>query len=141
MLLTAGGGLATDAELPVEGLRSAEIISRRPVIPRVFMRAGRVLIAVSLALGLSGCGTVFNFGAGTCAYREYPLPYGGVGIDVEHFAFQDFPLGLLVALADFPFSLVADTVTLPWSIYATATHPSREQEQEPAGGRSPGRDP
>jgi uncharacterized protein YceK len=86
------------------------------------MRAGRVLIATTLALSLSGCGTIFNFGAGTCALREYPLPYGGVGIDVEDFANQDFPLGLLVALVDFPLSLVADTVTLPWTIYATVTH-------------------
>ena len=95
---------------------------------------------MTLALGLSGCGTIFNFGAGTCALREYPLPYGGVGIDVEYFATQDFPLGLLLALVDFPFSLVGDTVTLPWSIYATVTHRSRDPEEKPGSGRPSGRD-
>jgi len=83
------------------------------------MRAGKLLICLTLALGLSGCGTVFNFGAGNCAYREYPVVYGGVGIDAGIFAMGDFPLGLLLALVDFPFSLAADTVTLPYTIYTT----------------------
>jgi uncharacterized protein YceK len=102
---------------------------------KVLMRAGRLLIPITLALGLSGCGTIFNFGAGTCAYREYPLVYGGVDIDVEMIASADFPLGLLIALVDFPFSLAADTVTLPYTIYTTVRG-SRRPEEKAAPGHS-----
>jgi len=101
---------------------------------------GRLLIALSLALGLSGCGTVFNFGAGTCAYRERPLVYGGVGIDAEIFAVAEFPLGLLLALIDFPFSLAADTVTLPYTIYTTITGSAHADEEKAPPGPSSGRD-
>jgi uncharacterized protein YceK len=104
------------------------------------MRAGRLLVALGLALGLSGCGTVFNLGAGTCAYREYPLVYGGVGIDAEIIAVADFPLGLLLALIDAPFSLAADTVTLPYTIFTTIRGSARDPEEKAAPGPPSGRD-
>jgi uncharacterized protein YceK len=85
----------------------------------------RPAIALLAAMSLTGCGTVFNFGAGTCPISEYPSVYGGVGIDVGTFAVQDFPLGLLLALIDFPLSLAADTVTLPYTIPATIAHAAR----------------
>lgn len=126
------GSITPDARLPEKGPRSIKVSTVKPVL-------AKLLLSSALALGLSGCGTVFNFGAGTCALREYPVVYGGVDLVVEVFAVQNFPLGLLVALVDLPFSLVADTVTLPYTIYTTATYQRHDPEEKSASGRPPAR--
>jgi uncharacterized protein YceK len=94
------------------------------------LRRWAIVCTASVLVSQVGCGTILNMGAGTCPIRDHPIIYGGVGIDVEYLATQDFPLGLFLALLDFPLSLVGDTITLPWSIPATITQGIRNAPAE-----------
>ncbi len=103
------------------------------------LRRWATVCTAGVLVSQAGCGTVLNMGAGTCPIRDHPIIYGGVGIDVEYLATQDFPLGFLLALLDLPFSLVGDTLTLPWSVAATVTEGMRNSPAEERSSPSPER--
>jgi hypothetical protein len=90
------------------------------------------LAIASVAVCLSGCGTICNFGAGLVHSEDEPRIYGGVIRDVEFYEKLDnvvlWPLTphsnpweavvVIGALASEPvLSFAADTLTLPITVY------------------------
>jgi uncharacterized protein YceK len=90
-------------------------------------------MGIALALSLSGCGTIMNFGPGPCAVYSYPHIYGGVAFSVGDAMWMS-PLNFILLLLDLPFTLVGDTLTLPVTIITTVTYEEKARSKQ-AGSR------
>jgi uncharacterized protein YceK len=76
---------------------------------------GTLLLLLSLACVITGCGTIANHLGARGQSSEYAadqLPYGGVRWDLKPWQIHDDSGGTIFVL-DLPLSLVGDTLMLP----------------------------
>jgi uncharacterized protein YceK len=122
-----------------------------------------VVLAIGVAVALSGCGTMrnmrgFDDGANNTGIDALPPEsvYGGVRVCAQQLwtltlaplTEKDVPTGLgmaaglgtmpvtLLVLADLPLCAVADTLTLPWTVNAELTRLLKPPERPGSSGRS-----
>lgn len=98
-------------------------------------------LAVAIVVSASACGTMVNFGGGRGlngpSDHQYPLPYGGVVLDVKWGI--EKPSAIPVIFCDLVLSTIGDTLTIPfvpvW--YIRELIYSDASESKPAATMSP----